>query len=61
MKIKTNQKVWIVCEEDEEQTQAPTPTGEVFTDETKAKAYVEAVNADPKVLLFLTLVEGEMK
>jgi hypothetical protein len=53
-------KVWIVCEEDEEQTQAPTPTGEVFTDEAKAKAYVEAVNADPKVLLFLTLVEGEL-
>jgi hypothetical protein len=52
-------KVWIVCEEDEEQTQAPTPTGEVFTDETKAKAYVEALNAE--VLLYLTLVEGELK
>lgn len=54
-------KVWIVCEEDEDKYYAPHPTGEVFTDEAKAKAYIEAVNANPKMFLFLTLVEGELK
>ena len=55
-----NMKVWIVVEECEDRHYAPSPTGEVFTDEAKAKAYVEAVNADPKILLFLDLVEGEL-
>jgi hypothetical protein len=54
-------KVWIVVEECEDGYYEPHPTGEVFTDEAKAKAYVEAVNADPKMLLFLGLMEGELK
>lgn len=54
-------KVWIVVEECEDKYYAPTPTGQVFADEAKAKAYVEAINADPKILLFLDLVEGELE
>lgn len=54
-------KVWIVCEECDDRYYEPHPTGEVFTDEAKAKAYIEAVNADPKMLLFLSLMEGELK
>lgn len=54
-------KVWIVVEECEDKYYAPTPTGKVFADEAKAKAYVESINADPKILLFLDLVEGELE
>lgn len=55
-------KVWIVVEECEKYTYAaPTPTGKVFADEAKAKAYVESINADPKTLLFLDLMAGELE
>lgn len=54
-------KVWIVCEECDDGYYEPHPTGEVFTDEAKAKAYIDEVNQNPKILLILSLMEGELK
>lgn len=51
-------KVWIVVEEFEEQYD-PQPTGVVFQDEDKAKAYIEKYMEHNK-LVTLGLMEGEM-
>ena len=54
-------KVWLVCEECDDNYYEPHPTGLVFTDEAKAKAYVDEVNRNPKLMLLLSLMEGELK
>lgn len=54
-------KVWIVCEECDDNYYAPHPTGVVFSNEDKAKDYINEINRNPKIMLILSLMEGELK